>query len=103
MGQRGFVSTSDVTRKDTYPLPRIEENLDTLQGAQYYSTLDLISGFWQVEVDPKDRQDSFHRRRRWPLSLPNHAVRPMQRTSNVPASYGKRARGLAMGDSSLVH
>ena len=59
MGQRGFFvdfrRLNDVTRKDAYPLPRIEENLDTLQGAQYYSTLDLISGFWQVEVDPKDR------------------------------------------------
>ena len=46
---------NEVTRKDAYPLPRIEDNLDALQGAKYFSTLDLISGYWQVEVTPEDR------------------------------------------------
>ena len=46
---------NDVTRKDAYPLPRIEDNLDTLSGSTWFSTLDLISGFWQVEMDAKDR------------------------------------------------
>ena len=50
-----FRRLNDVTKKDAYPLPRIEDNLDTLQGAVYYSTLDLISGFWQVEVAPEHR------------------------------------------------
>jgi hypothetical protein len=46
---------NDETRKDAYPLPRIEDNLDALQGSKYYSTLDLLSGYWQVEVAPEDR------------------------------------------------
>ena len=46
---------NDVTRKDAYPLPRIEDNLDALQGSKYFSTLDLLTGFWQVEVAPQDR------------------------------------------------
>ena len=50
-----FRRVNDVTKKDAYPLPRIEDNLDTLQGATYYSTLDLVSGFWQVEMAPEDR------------------------------------------------
>ena len=50
-----FRRLNDVTKKDAYPLPRIEDNLDTLQGAQFYSTLDLLSGFWQVEMAPEDR------------------------------------------------
>uniref|UniRef100_A0A9J7ZJ87 Gypsy retrotransposon integrase-like protein 1 n=1 Tax=Cyprinus carpio carpio TaxID=630221 RepID=A0A9J7ZJ87_CYPCA len=45
-----------VTHKDAYPLPRIEESLTGLKGAQWYSTLDLASGYWQVEMDPQDRQ-----------------------------------------------
>ena len=44
-----------VTTKDSYPLPRIDEALDSLSGAKYFSTLDLASGYWQVEVTPEDR------------------------------------------------
>jgi len=46
---------NDVTLKDAYPLPRIEDNLDTLSGSSWFSTLDLISGFWQVEMDDESR------------------------------------------------
>ena len=50
-----FRELNAATKKDAYPLPRIEDNLDALQGAHWYSTLDLLSGFWQVEVAPEDR------------------------------------------------
>ncbi|XP_048836044.1 uncharacterized protein LOC125711303 [Brienomyrus brachyistius] len=45
-----------VTHKDAYPLPRIEESLTGLKGAAWYSTLDLASGYWQVEVHPNDKE-----------------------------------------------
>lgn len=44
------------THKDAYPLPRIEESLTSLYKAKYFSTLDLASGYWQVEVSPADRE-----------------------------------------------
>ena len=47
---------NDVTLKDAYPLPRIDSSLDQLAGAQWFSCLDLNSGYWQVEVDKQDRQ-----------------------------------------------
>ena len=37
---------NDVTRKDAYPLPRIDETLDALSGAKVFTTLDLASGYW---------------------------------------------------------
>ncbi|KAG1239029.1 hypothetical protein G6F35_000323 [Rhizopus arrhizus] len=43
-----------VTIKDKYPLPRISELLDRLQGSKYFSGIDLKSGYWQLPLDPKD-------------------------------------------------
>ncbi|KAL5503556.1 hypothetical protein EMCRGX_G010521 [Ephydatia muelleri] len=47
-----FRKLNDCTRKDAQPLPRIDESLDALGGACFFSTLDLASGYWQVMLDP---------------------------------------------------
>ena len=39
------------TFKDTYSLPSIGETLDCLNGAEWFSSLDLKSGYWQVEME----------------------------------------------------
>ena len=48
---------NEVTVKDSYPLPNIQDCLDSLDGAKYFSTMDLCSGYWQVELteDAKDK------------------------------------------------
>ena len=38
------------TRLDTYPLSRIDETLDSLSNSEYYSTLVMASGFWQISL-----------------------------------------------------
>jgi len=43
-----------VTRKDVYPLPRIEDILNYLKGKKYFSLCDAIYGFWQVPIVESD-------------------------------------------------
>ncbi|CAF0925457.1 unnamed protein product [Brachionus calyciflorus] len=47
---------NEVTIKDCYPLPRIEDLLVMLSKAKYFTTLDLASGYYQIRVAEKDRQ-----------------------------------------------
>ena len=47
-----------VTRKDVYPLPRIEDILASLGEAKRFTSLDLASGYWQIELDESAREKS---------------------------------------------
>ena len=44
------------TKKDSYPLPRIQEALECLVGAGHFSCLDLKLGFWQIKMDKALKQ-----------------------------------------------
>ena len=43
-------------KKDSYPLPWMQETMESMVGAQYFSCMDLKSGFWQVKMSEKARQ-----------------------------------------------
>ena len=45
-----------MTVKDSHPLPRICETLESLAGVAHYSTIDMNSGFWQVPMDEESKQ-----------------------------------------------
>ncbi len=49
-----YTKLNDITKKDAYPLLQINNTLDALRGSTYFSTLDLYSGYWQVEMDQQD-------------------------------------------------
>src|SRR4051812_6475390 len=45
-----------VTKPDAYPVPKIADMLDALEHSAFFSTLNLASEFWQVEVVSKDHE-----------------------------------------------
>lgn len=49
-----YRALNNKTRKDAYPLPRIEEALDAIGGAKYFCTLDLAHGYHQVQMHESD-------------------------------------------------
>lgn len=50
-----FSKLNQVTRKDRYPLPNINDTLDALGKAKFFTTLDLAAGYWQVQMKPEDK------------------------------------------------
>ena len=44
------------TARDSYPLPRIDTTLHMLGGKRYFSSLDLLSGFWQIPLTEESKQ-----------------------------------------------
>jgi len=47
---------NDVTVKDSYPLPRMDDLFDILRGTEWFSIIDMKSGFWQVEMHLDDKE-----------------------------------------------
>ena len=45
-----------VTRKDHFPLPFIDQNLEKVSGHPFYCFLDDYSGYFQIEIDVEDQE-----------------------------------------------
>ena len=51
-----FRKLNKITKKNSFPLPLIDDILALLGKAKYFSSLDLKSGYWQVAMDDKDKE-----------------------------------------------
>jgi hypothetical protein len=49
-----YRALNEVTIKNKYPLPRIEDLFDRLRGASVFSKIDLRSGYLQLRIRPSD-------------------------------------------------
>lgn len=80
---------NSVTKKDSYPLPRIDDTLEVLSGALWFSSLDLKSGYGQVGVHPGDREKMAFTTRRGLWQVPSDAIRVYSwfGLCNAPATF----------------
>ena len=51
-----YRALNSVTKRDLYPLPRCDEILESLAGAKWFTHLDLLRGYWQVDVAEEDKE-----------------------------------------------
>ncbi len=84
--------------RDAFPLPRIEEALEALGQAKYFSTLDLTSGYWQVEVVEQDKHKTAFST---PMGL-FEANRMPFGLQNAPSTF-QRLMTSCFGDLNFTH
>jgi hypothetical protein len=83
-----------VTVRDSYPLPHMDECIDSLGDAKIFTTLDCNSGYWQIPVRPEDREKTTftftsHEGRYWFLRMPfglRNAPATLQRFVDITLS-----------------
>lgn len=84
-----FRRLNDATKKCVYPLPNVEDCIDTLAGKKYFSQLDMASGFWQLPLTSRAKEltsfrteDGQYQFTRMPFGLTN-APASFQRLVNI--------------------
>ena len=97
------------TVKDSYPIPRMDECIDSLGDASIFSTLDCNAGYWQIPVRLRDRDKTTftchagtYRYIRMPFGLTN-APATFQRTLDILLSQFKWKHCLVYLDDVIIH
>ena len=89
-----YRKSNQKTKCDQYPLPRIEESLEALRGAKYFSKIDLASAYNQVEVHPEDQHKTAFTT---PMGLFQYTGMPFG-LQNAPATFQRLMQGVFRED-----
>ena len=87
------------TKKDSYPLPQMQEAIESMVGAWFFSTMDLKSGFWQVKMSEKSRQYTAFTVRSMGIF---EFLRMPYRLCNAPATF-QRLMQNCLGELNLTY
>jgi len=78
-----YRALNDITVKDRYPLPLMDELFDRVHGAKVFSSLDLVNGFHQIAMDEADIEKTAFRTR---YGSYEYTVLPMG-LCNAPSTF----------------
>ncbi len=81
------------TRKNSYPLPNIQEIFDLVSDAKYFTTLDFRSGYWQCKIDKRDKPKTAFVCHRGLFEFNRLAFR----LANVPGQFQRRMDRILQG------
>jgi hypothetical protein len=84
---------NSVTKKDSYPLPRVDTSLYSFFGSTWFSTLDVKCGYWQVEIEEADKEKTAFTTGK---GLWQFVVMPF-RLSNAPATFERLTEQVLFG------
>lgn len=104
-----FIPLNEISKKDNYPLPQLEDLFSALRGARYYAALDCTEGFLQIPILESHRertafttpQGLFHFKR-CPFGYTNSPAK-FQRTMNQVFEQGLYRRCVVYIDDILVY
>ena len=69
-----FRKLNAISIRDSFPLPRVEEALQAVQAAVWFSSFDLAQGYLQMAMEEEDiEKTAFRAGFQWPLRVYSHA------------------------------
>ena len=84
-----YRQVNQISKKDSFPLPRIDSCLDALSTSAWFSTLDMRSGYFQVKINEQDAPNSTFITKRG-LPVQSNAPRALQLSSHFSKAYACR-------------
>ena len=103
-----YRTLNKITKRDKYPLPLIDDQIDQLGGKKFFTSLDLTSGFYQIPMYPESIEktafvtpDGQYEFLRMPFGLAN-APSIFQRAMNKTLGDMRFGRALVYLDDILI-